>query len=75
MELFHFLGVKEIPQQSIFSFTVRKHMGGSEPDQLFQMMQWVDPTPSCPWVCGQHLSLYHVASDQSCSLPHRAVFL
>jgi 2-polyprenyl-6-methoxyphenol hydroxylase-like FAD-dependent oxidoreductase len=50
LELYHFLGAKEILDEANFLFTVRKHMGGSEPDKILQMMPWVDPTPSCPWV-------------------------
>jgi hypothetical protein len=52
--LYHFLGVSEILENATFRSTVRKYVGGSEPAQTFQMMPWIDPTPSCPWVRERH---------------------
>lgn len=48
--MYYFLDAHEIEEKSRFSVSMRKHSVGDEPDQVFPMMKWTDPTPNNPYV-------------------------
>lgn len=51
MEIYKFLGVKEILQKAIYNYDIHNHAAGSMAiHSVTRMNPWQDPTPSSPWV-------------------------
>ncbi|KAF7982425.1 hypothetical protein HWV62_28549 [Athelia sp. TMB] len=50
LEVYNFLGVKEVSEKAAFCFDMLEHAkGSSKVHNVARMAAWTEPSPSCPW--------------------------